>query len=142
VVDPPPQLRVAGGELGAGVDEARLQGPYDLAHREVLVDTGVVGARHAAARRVLRDEMDAPGLDEPHDQALGAEQLKASGVLERVDDILHGSGVRQRGRGGLPHISPLTRSQSNPPMRFKARVRREGAGQSSGTSTAGSTVPP
>ncbi|MGX1089779.1 hypothetical protein RKD47_000460 [Streptomyces albogriseolus] len=106
--DAPPQLRVALGELLRGLDEARAEGAHRLAHRVPLVDPGEFGAGHEAARGAFRDEPDPAGLDQSHHQTGRAQMGEAVGVLEDVDDVLHGPGVGERGGGQLDHVGLLT----------------------------------
>ncbi|CAM5252275.1 hypothetical protein SGRIM128S_08990 [Streptomyces griseomycini] len=99
-----PQLRVVLGELLRGLDEARAEGAHRLAHRVRLVDPGDLGARHVAAFGSVRDEPDPAGLDQAHDQAGGTQVGEPVGVLEDVDDVLHGTGVGEGGGGELDDV--------------------------------------
>lgn len=99
VGDVRPQDRVALGELLRRFDEAGAEGPHGLAHRVGLVDPGDAGAGHEAVRGPFGDQADAPGLDQAHDQAGGAQVNEAVGVLQDVDDVLDGAGVGEGGRG-------------------------------------------
>ncbi len=98
-----PERGIVGGELLSRVEEARLERADDLAHRILLVDAGVAGAGDEAAFRALGDEVDPARFDEAHHHAHRAEPLQAVGVAERVDDVLHGAGVRERRGGALDH---------------------------------------
>ncbi|GAA3073427.1 hypothetical protein GCM10020254_16580 [Streptomyces goshikiensis] len=101
--DPRPEAGIPGGELGRGVEEARLERPYDLAHRVLVVDTGVAGAGDEAARRALGDEVDAARLDQAHHHAHRAQPLQAVRVADDVDDVPHGAGVCEGRGGALDH---------------------------------------
>ncbi len=102
-----PQDGVAGRELLRRLDEARGERADDLAHRVRLVDPGDERAGHEAALGALRDQPDAARLDEAHDEAGGAQVGETLGVLEDVDDVLHGARVRERGRGELDDVGLL-----------------------------------
>lgn len=83
---------------------SRREGPYDLPHRVLLVDPGDLRTGHEAALRPFGDQADTVGLDQAHDQAGRAEVDETVGVLEDVDDVLDGTGVREGGGGELDDV--------------------------------------
>ncbi|CAM5453848.1 hypothetical protein SAVIM40S_01224 [Streptomyces avidinii] len=103
-LDVRPQLRVAPLELPARHEEDRLHGAYGLAHGQSRIDPGVLDLRHVRAQLPLRDQVDAPAVDDAQHHADRAEVPEGLRVLEDVGHVVHGAGVGEDGGGPLDDV--------------------------------------
>ncbi len=101
VTDVRPQQGVRRREVLGRLDEPWRERTDHLAHRIGLVRPGVAGALHERPLGTVRHQMDAPRLQQPHDETGGTEVGQAPGALQHLRDVLDRTGVGEGSRGAL-----------------------------------------
>jgi hypothetical protein len=89
----------SGDSMNAG---ARVRTTSPIGYCSSIRVTSVPGTKLPSGP--FGDQADTAGLDQAHDQAGRAEVDETVGVLEDVDDVLDGAGVREGGGGELDDV--------------------------------------